>query len=175
LGGRPKKPSELSENNPAGLNLEPTGKAIQTPDSRLQTKNILPTSPPVGEKSVLLGNFLAPPGRWTRIQADYPKFDGRQDWVNAQHFANLLVERGAATWEELHAAVLRYAAYCDGGGVASSRYVLKPGNFFSLPDKPWAQPWDLPNPTLAVAPSKYGRVRTTAELEAEEAAANANH
>lgn len=34
-GGRPKKPSGLSENNPAGFNLEPSGKAIQTPDSRL--------------------------------------------------------------------------------------------------------------------------------------------
>lgn len=34
-GGRPKKPSGLSENNPAGLISEPSGKAIQTPDSRL--------------------------------------------------------------------------------------------------------------------------------------------
>jgi uncharacterized protein YdaU (DUF1376 family) len=38
LGGRPKKPSGLSENNPAGLFLEPSGKAIQTPDSIIQSK-----------------------------------------------------------------------------------------------------------------------------------------
>lgn len=38
LGGRPKKPSGLSENNPAGSFLEPSGKAIQTPDSIIQNK-----------------------------------------------------------------------------------------------------------------------------------------
>lgn len=39
-GGRPKKPSGiaggLSENNPAGLILEPSGKALQVPGSRFQ-------------------------------------------------------------------------------------------------------------------------------------------
>ena len=37
-GGRPKKPSGLPENNPVGLILEPSGKALQVPGSNIQTK-----------------------------------------------------------------------------------------------------------------------------------------
>lgn len=36
-GGRPKKPSGLSTKNPVGLKKEPRSKAIQTPDSTIQT------------------------------------------------------------------------------------------------------------------------------------------
>lgn len=39
LGGRPKKPSGLSENNPAGSFLKPNGKAIQTPDSNSDSED----------------------------------------------------------------------------------------------------------------------------------------
>lgn len=42
-GGRPKKPNGLFSNNPAGLNNKPSGipsgKAIQTPDSTIQTSD----------------------------------------------------------------------------------------------------------------------------------------
>jgi uncharacterized protein YdaU (DUF1376 family) len=42
-GGRPKGTRRVSENNPAGSFSKPSGKAIQTPDSTIQT--------PVGERS----------------------------------------------------------------------------------------------------------------------------
>ena len=79
-----------------------------------------------------------------RIRAAYPRFSGRQDWVTGEHHARRLVDNQLATWDDLLAGVTRYAAYCAGNGVSGPRYVLTPGKFFSAPDLPWSQRWEVP-------------------------------
>lgn len=81
--------------------------------------------------------------QFERLKALYPKFAGRQDWLMAEHSAQLRVEQGAS-WDELEQAVLRYAAYVAAGGVGSTAYVLTPAKFFSAADDPWKQSWELP-------------------------------
>jgi hypothetical protein len=78
------------------------------------------------------------------VRETYPEFSGRQDWISAQHYANLRVERDGLTWSDLHAAVERYRAYCDSGGVSSPQFVMTPAKFFSGADKPWLQEWKPP-------------------------------
>lgn len=78
-----------------------------------------------------------------KLRLSYPKFSGRQDWINAEHHARLLVESGE-TWDSLQAGVERYAAFVAAGGVSEAKYVMTPGNFFSAADKPWLQPWTPP-------------------------------
>lgn len=87
-----------------------------------------------------------------RVQKAYPPFAGRQDWINAEHHCRLLVDRGS-TWTQLVDAVKRYAAYVAGGGVSSTAHVMKPGTFFSAPDRPWAQPWEPPVQTARPKPA----------------------
>lgn len=79
-----------------------------------------------------------------RVKNSYPTFNGRQDWINAEHHCRIRLERDGLTWDQLAAAVARYRAYCDAGGVSSSQYVLTPGKFFSAEDRPWMQEWKPP-------------------------------
>lgn len=104
-----------------------------TPDSRLLTPDCVSSAraPESG-------------GEFNRVKAAYPKFSGRQDWITAEHHCRLRVDRDGASWSDLLAAVERYRAYCDGGGVSGPQYVMTPAKFFSAADEPWKQPWTIP-------------------------------
>lgn len=82
------------------------------------------------------------------VQAAYPLFAGRLDWLTAEHHARRIVALGRADWPRLRDAVTRYAAFVAAGGVSGPRYVLTPAKFFGDADEPWAQPW-TPPPTKA--------------------------
>lgn len=86
--------------------------------------------------------------RFLRLQAAYPKFAGRQDWLTAEHHCRNLVENHGESWDALTAGVERYAGFVAAGGVSSPAFVITPAKFFGSADKPWTQPWDLP-PTKA--------------------------
>lgn len=78
-----------------------------------------------------------------RVRKAYPPFAGRQDWTMTEHYCRLRIEEGSS-WNDLLDAVKRYAAYVKAGGVSSTSYVLTPVKFFSAPDRPWTQPFPLP-------------------------------
>jgi len=91
---------------------------------------------------------IDPQGAMQVIQATYPRFNGRQDWMTAMHHCHVLVDRDGVGWHELMAGVERYAAFVSAGGVSGSQYVMTPAKFFSGADKPWSQEW-TPPPTKA--------------------------
>ena len=119
----------------------------------------LPTSP-----TAPLSDLRESGADFTRMDADpaadfeafcdvrraYPEFSGRQDWLQAEHFALARIERDGVSWDQLRAGVRRYADYCAAGGVSGPQYVMTPAKFFSAPDQPWAQAW-APPPTKAQA------------------------
>ena len=76
------------------------------------------------------------------LKAKYPPYAMREDWLNAERNARILVETGQATWETLEAGVLRYAAACKSDG----RKVMNPKNFFGDDDRPWSQQWAIAPP-----------------------------
>lgn len=78
------------------------------------------------------------------VKAAYPKFAGRQDWIQAEHYCHLRLDDGA-TWDELIAGAERYAKHIRALGKAGTQYVLTPAKFFNAPDRPWAQDWTLPD------------------------------
>jgi hypothetical protein len=78
------------------------------------------------------------------IKLAYPDFAGRADWTTALHHVAIRVEECGA--QALLDGVKRYAAYCEGGGVSSTKFVMSPGKFFSDPNQPWLQAWELPKP-----------------------------
>lgn len=79
-----------------------------------------------------------------KLKSTYPAFTGRQDWLNAEHYCRVRIDRDGATWPQLIEAVSRYRAYCDAGGVSGPQYVMTPGKFFSADDKPWEHLWTSP-------------------------------
>lgn len=85
-------------------------------------------------------------GGIARIRAAYPQRAGRTDWDRAEHFCHVLIERHSQTWDGLEEAVKRYAAFSEATGATRTQHVMMPGNFFGAPDKPWSQPWGLPDP-----------------------------
>lgn len=98
-----------------------------------------------------------------RIQATYPKGTGRVDWLMAEYHCVHLVDNGLAKWDELVAAVDRYAAYVAGGGISSPKYVINPARFFSVGD--WKREWNLPDETRQRSdrPSLEERARAATE------------
>lgn len=105
-----------------------------------------------------------------RVKAAYPKFAGRQDWIQAEHYCHNRLDDGE-TWDTLRAAVERYAAYCRAVGRESTNFVLAPGKFFSAADEPWKQPWEIPpdQPTRGRARANGGpmtHAQVMAELDA---------
>jgi hypothetical protein len=78
-----------------------------------------------------------------RIRAAYPKFAGRQDWINAEAYCRALVDNGES-WDTLLEAAQRYARYIRATEREGTQYVMTPGRFFSARDMPWRQPWDVP-------------------------------
>lgn len=107
------------------------------------------------------------------IRAAYPAFIGRQDWINAEHYCNQRVERDGVPWSDLIAAVERYRAYCDSGGVSGPQYVMTPGKFFSAADRPWMQDW-RPPPTKAQA-KQDRNISASQQWLAQEEAKDAAH
>lgn len=89
------------------------------------------------------------------IQAEYPKFSGRQDWITAIRAACNLVSEGEATPADLVAGVKRYAAYVAAGGVSEQRYVMTPAKFFTGADRPWRQEWQPPPKKLSAMDRIY--------------------
>ena len=98
-----------------------------------------------------------------QIRAAYPKFNGRQDWVQAEHYCNVRVDMEGETWTGLLEAVQRYARYVAAGGVSSPQYVMTPGKFFSASDQPWHNPWDLPPPKATSREQQHQRARVERE------------
>lgn len=135
-------------------NRSTTTQPIQTPDSRLQTQDPESASDPTLRVSANSAREpthtrrTEPDRPFAALQAAYPAFSGRQDWLAAEHAAGVLIDRKLADWPTLHAAVDRYAAFVAAGGVSGPQYVLTPAKFFGAADKPWAQPWNPP-PTKA--------------------------
>lgn len=106
--------------------------------------------------------------RVDRIKSKFPT-PARADWITGEKLMRQIVLNAISTWDEIEAGVERYALLC----AATNRPPQNPGLFFAAIDRPWLQPWPLP--TSKASSSKYGRVRTTEEMEAEEAVANAKH
>lgn len=113
---------------------------LRTPDS--------PSPIPVSLSPDTSGTHEADRRGFVVIRERYPAFTGRQDWITAEHHANLRIERDGLTWSDLAAAVERYREYCDSGGVSGPQFVMTPAKFFSGADKPWEQAW-TPPPTKA--------------------------
>lgn len=109
---------------------------------------------------------------FTHVKAAYPTFAGRQDWISAEHYANLRIERDGLAWSDLHAAVERYRAYCDSGGVSGPQFVMTPSKFFSGADKPWMQAWTPPPSKAQVKQDRSvsAAMQWLAEEEAKDAA-----
>jgi uncharacterized protein YdaU (DUF1376 family) len=103
-------------------------------------------------------------------QGAYPPTAGRADWITAERNFYQRMTEGTDP-NALIEGVKRYAAYCNGGGVTSSKFVLSPARFFGDVDRPWAQAWTLP---VKLEPPRP-RAKSVAELEAEEAERNAQH
>jgi len=99
------------------------------------------------------GNEAEHHAQFARLRAAYPSFSGRQNWIQAEHYCRVRVDDGS-TWNELLDAVKRYAAFVAAGGVSSTAYVLTPEKFFSAPDRPWTQPWPLPEAKARGQPAK---------------------
>lgn len=100
------------------------------------------------------------------IKAAYPKFSGRQDWINAQHHAHQRIDRDGTTWRQLLEAVKRYADYCAHGGVSGQQYVLTPAKFFSAIDQPWKQAWEAPKKNGYAKPDQsaaWAELKTAAQ------------
>lgn len=113
------------------------------------------------------------PDGFRRVKERYPAFTGRQDWITAQHHANQRIERDGLAWSDLHAAVERYRAYCDSGGVSGPQFVLTPAKFFSGADKPWLQDWVVPPSKAQVKQDR--NISASQQWLAEQDAKDATH
>lgn len=105
------------------------------------------------------------------IQAAYPPRSGTDhNWLSAEHAWRIRLEEHGA--EMLLAAVKRYRAYVDGGGVSSSAHVLGADKFFGdTGRKAWLQAWDLPKAPAAKVTRMKSPTEIAEEYEARERAA----
>lgn len=91
------------------------------------------------------------PDWWLDFKLAYPHRAGDQGWRKAQKAAHARQSEGH-TPEEFIAGALRYATYCEAIGNAGTQFVKQASTFLG-PDKPFAQPWEVPPP----APKPNGR------------------
>lgn len=91
------------------------------------------------------------PDWWLDFKLAYPHRAGDQGWRKAQKAAHARQSEGH-TPEEFIAGALRYATYCEAIGNAGTQFVKQASTFLG-PDKPFAQPWEIPPP----APKPNGR------------------
>lgn len=86
--------------------------------------------------------------RFERVKAAYPRFSGRQDWINAETQCRNHVGNADATWEALLAAADRYAKHIRAKGDEGTQFVKTPGRFFAGADGDafWRQAWQVPTP-----------------------------
>lgn len=89
---------------------------------------------------------------WAIAMSAYPERTGRTQWAVAEHHWRMRIDEGV-TVQQLHAGVERYAAFVKGKGVSGPQYVLAPDKFFGDVDKPWAQPWVVPDPASSSSSS----------------------
>lgn len=75
-----------------------------------------------------------------RIKHAWPQGAARTDWMTAEKLARQVVKTGQASWDEILAGVLRYAACCN----ATGRIVQNPARWFGDIDNPWKQEWPIP-------------------------------
>lgn len=140
---------------------EPPGRDRKVPE---------PDAPPARNgKDPRAGPFdpTADSAAFQRVKAAYPKFAGRQDWIQAEHYCHNRLDDGE-TWDTLLAAAERYAAYCSAVGREGTNFVLSPGKFFSAADEPWKQPWEIPPETPARGRARAnGGPMTHAQVMAE--------
>lgn len=85
--------------------------------------------------------------QFERLQATYPPFGGRQNWITTEQICRQLVERGEATWDQLFEGTTRFAAFVAAGGRSGPHRTENPVRFYGDADRPWAQPWDPPPPS----------------------------
>lgn len=106
-----------------------------------------------------------------RIKAAYPKFSGRQDWLNAEVRCRNHVAQADATWGSLLAVTELYAKHIHAKQSEGTQYVKTPGRFFegSDADAYWRQEWSVPMP--ANGKSRPGAPGTHAEMKSALAAA----
>lgn len=109
--------------------------------------------------------------QFERVKSAYPRFAGRQDWINAEHACMNLIAHDGQTWDDLLDAATRYAAYCDATERTGTNFVMSPGKFFSAPDRPWLQPWDPPEPKR---PARNGGTSYAEVMAALDAAVDPN-
>lgn len=112
--------------------------------------------------------------RFECVQSTYPRFSGRQDWINAESHCRNHVGNGDATWDALLAVADRYAKHIRAKGDEGTQFVKTPGRFFAGADADayWRQEWPLPTPANGKShqPSPPVKYRTADEIEAEERA-----
>jgi hypothetical protein len=101
-----------------------------------------------------------------RVKAAYPRFSGRQDWINAETQCRNHVGNADATWDLLLAAADRYAKHIRGKADEGTQFVKTPGRFFAGNDDDafWRQEWPVPTP--ANGKSRPGAPATHAEVMA---------
>lgn len=119
---------------PAPAHLTPSS---LTPDSGLLTPDSVRYAPRVQVTESEVRQ------RMKVIRDAYPKGSGRIDWLTAEHHLRLRINEGE-TWDSMEAVVRRYASWCLATAKVGTQFVLAPHKFFSAPDRPWLQPWDLP-------------------------------
>jgi hypothetical protein len=85
-----------------------------------------------------------------RLKAAYPRRDGHQRWSDAEKAIRARL-RERHTWEEIHAGVARYAAYCVAKEQIGTKYVQQAGTFFGK-NKGFAETWEPPAPAAARPP-----------------------
>lgn len=102
--------------------------------------------------------------RFELVKAAYPRFSGRQDWLNAEALCRTHVAQDGATWDSLLAVTERYAKHIRAKEGEGTQYVKTPGRFFAGADADayWRQEW--PAPTPANGKSRPGAPATHAEM-----------
>lgn len=140
-GGRPKKPSGLSAENPVGLENKTQAvifpKAIQTPDSTSQT--------PLARKGKDRSAAKTPPtdpGWLPEFKNLYPKRGGDANWRGAVRAGNARIAQGHDPSEFLNGA-RRYAEFCKVTSKIGTEFVKQAATFLG-PDKPFLEPWNPP-------------------------------
>lgn len=90
------------------------------------------------------------PEWWLDFKLAYPHRAGDQGWRRAQKAANARQSEGH-TAEEFIAGARRYTAFCEATGKTGTEFVKQAASFLG-PDKPFLEPWTVPQPTNGKKP-----------------------
>lgn len=142
-GASPVQEQSEHESGPAS-SLNPDS-GFLTPESPSLIPDPPFTAARGGQQTVRKVSEIEARARMKTIREAYPAVSGRVDWLTAEHHLRVHIGEGE-TWESMEAAVRRYAAWCLATSKIGTQFVLAPQKFFSAADRPWLQPWDLPEP-----------------------------